>query len=231
MTRKKPSTPKGTGQKPYALQTTDEREALQKLQPTWGKAKDHKLFRQQVLTLLALIDAEHKIEASHRNMMAHSPNKSRIVRQFQRRAEKVRTFARQMEKPMAEPVARAVGQRIPSWPKPFVWSPFPVAESLGHAEACDEVARFFAGQPSRFGTLENEYIVKLLILVRLHTGKAHLNPLKTLLIRPCGDKGITGQRLDQLLRDHVARYHDVREEFERAKRGLISLLGPKIQDE
>lgn len=213
-----------TRQTLYVLRTDDERAALNKLRPRWGTAKDHKPFRDAIRTQLAAIAEVHNIEVSRRSEVQGGPNRSRIMRSFRRRAAKVRGFLREMAKPMADTIAAAVAKRIPAWPPPFGWSRFPDSELSIYADACDEAAKFFSGQPSRFANLENVYIVKLLIFVRRYTGKAHLNALRTLLIRPCRDKGITGQRLDQLLRDHVAKYPDVRQEFQSAKVGLLSVL-------
>jgi hypothetical protein len=214
---------------PYKLRTDEERAALKRLKPSWGRREHHKMFHQTVLGWLFMIDSERKIEEKWKDGVEPPPKNARVAESFQRRAKNVRNFVKHMRKPMSERLAAAVLWRTRSWPPPFGWASFPERELLSYAEACENAAAFFSGQPQQAGDPQNASIVKLLNFVRLHTGKAHLSDLATLLRRPCGDvAGMNAKRLDQLLRDHKARDPEVRREAARAEAGIAALLAAQI---
>jgi hypothetical protein len=210
----------------YALENSDEHNSLQRLKPSWGDRKCRRAFLRAVLVHLTLIARVRENEEPGNSADKQLPRNARVAESFKRRAKVVRNFVRRMQQPMSEKLATAVARRDPSWLPLFQRSRFPERELLNYAEACVRAEQFF----SRYHTPSslNAQIVKLLCFVRLHTGKPHFRELATLLKRPCGDTGMNAKRLDQLLRDRVAQYPDVRREAEQAKAGIGAFLVEQI---
>ncbi len=222
MGRRKRALLEGTNRQSYQLQTDEERAALKVLKPPWGKRKHSKMFRQAVLSHLALIDAVR------RSGVEQAPKNRKVAESFDRRAKKVRNFVDHMKLPMRENLAVALVQRMPPWPPPFEWCTFPEDELLSYAAACERGAAFFRRQPRHAADPQRSHLVELLNFVRLHTGRPHLNQLATLLKRPCGDTGMNAKRLDQLLRDRAAQYPKIRRKASQAKAGIGAFLAEQI---
>ncbi len=202
----------------YRLETDEERVALEQLKPSWGNRKHRRMFQEAVIAQLGLIDAIREVAENQ------PPKNIKVAESFDRRAKKVRNFVDRMKEPMPEKLTNGVARRVPSWPPPFGWSPFPERELLNYAEACERGATFFRRQHRHSADPKSAHIIKLLNFVRLHTEKAHLNDLAELLKRPCSDRGLNAARLDQLLRLHAKKSTVVRRETEQARQGITALV-------
>jgi len=184
----------------FQLQTEEERGCLSKLKLQWGNGSAQQEFDELVLAHLAVIadtkNAKGKNDPTTRK-------KSESARRLRRRARRVRQLIGHLQKPFV--------------PEVLFLPPAPIPEMLLYAESLDLCAdhlrpfgdSFLVDRPPgvsgpnkrqrrRKTTPETEHILKLVELVKRHTGQGHYNELLVLLKSATGDQGYNKHRLQSL---------------------------------